>query len=545
MRISLVASGAVTLLLAIVTLYNGTTVINAPTDNLILLGAAWRMLLGQVQHIDFYNPIGVLTYSLVEAGMSIGGANAGALPIACVLFLVVAAIWAACIAFQRFSPPIAGAFVVWVALMCVATRPLGYDADNHSYAMLYNRFGWVALGLLALQALIPPTRLPPILPARLSPQLEAISLGLLLAIIAYIKLNFAAFAVLAICLALVYRAELRSLQAVSCGVAAGLAFCLGLWLAVGVDPFHYLADLNSAVQSQSVGDRMLRLRGSIKYALPPLGLMFVAWLLLMWRRWEMSGGIHQRDIVLTVKVSFLCAAALLIGAGNTGESREIPLLAVAGLVFLALADFPSMGKSYLAFRAALGAAIVIPAVLIASRDLASIADTTMWRGYRVAGVEQGQRFDAPPLRDFVIPTASRHITQYWPAREIPQRLNDGFALLRKHVASDSRVFTVALTDEFSFALGLVPARGGPLWWDRYLSYSPKAPPPASTVFGEVTLIMVPIVDSSAEGCCRDPLEDIPVMYADYLDASFTQIDQSRYWRLLARKSHFQAHKTVH
>jgi hypothetical protein len=533
MRISLAASGGATFLLAILTLYNGATVINAPTDNFILLGAAWRTSMGQVAHVDFNNPIGIVTFALVEAGMSLGGQNAGALAIACVLFLAAAATWAAWIAFQRFPPMIAGALVVWVALMCVATRPLGYDPDNHSYAMLYNRFGWITLGLLALQALIPPTR-----PSKLPASLEAASLGLLLAITAYIKVNFAVFGFLVVCLALVCRPELRSARSISVVTLSAISLCLGLWLILSVDPFHYLADLNSAVQSQSISDRILRVRGTVKHSLFPLGLLFLAWLIFMRRRFEYQKGVKWCDIVLALKVSFLCAAAILIAAGNTGESGETPLYAFAGLVFLAHANFPSDSGSDWAGRAILGAAILMPGVLIGSRDLASIVDSTMWRTYRVIGVDEGQRFDAQPLRaDFVIPATSHHITQFWPAREMPRRLNDGFTLLRNHVAADSRVFTVALTDLFSFALGLTPPRGGPLWWDRNLSYSPKAPPPADKVFADVTHVMIPIVDPSGEGCCWEPLIDLQTMYGEYLQENFIETDKTQYWLLLERKLH--------
>ena len=143
-------------MLASVTLYNGPSVINAPTDVFVLLDGAWRILQGQIPHTDFTNPIGVVIYALIAAGMRISGPDATSLVWACTLLLAVVAIWATWVAYAHLSPWLACGLVVFLAMLCVATRPLGYPIEVHSYAMLYNRIGWIFLCVLFVQAFIPP-----------------------------------------------------------------------------------------------------------------------------------------------------------------------------------------------------------------------------------------------------------------------------------------------------------------------------------------------------------------------------------------------------
>jgi hypothetical protein len=530
-RLALAASTGAALLLAVLTLYNGTSVVDAPTDVFMLLGQAWRMTLGQVPHKDFHNPIGVVTYALVQVGMALGGRDAGALPIASVLLMVAAVAWASWIAYERYSPVVACGLVGGITLMSLATRALGDGPRTHTYAMLYNRAGWMVFGLLALQAFVPPRE-----PAPGRASREALSLGVLAGLLAYIKISHAAFGFLALAIAWGTRAELRRARPTLAALAGALVVCAGLWLATGVDPFSYLKDVSAALVSQSVGGRLGRARDSVENGSVPLVLMSLAWAALIFRRVWASRAIAAREARVTVQFAYLCAAGLVISASNSGEGPEIPLYAFAGLVLLANSDLATEDRWRPLVVGGILVSILSSAGPIAGRDALSIADTTLWRGYRVCGVEASQRFDAPPLRkDLVVPSTSTQPTQYWAARDMPERLNDGLALLRRHVTPESRVFNVAITDPFSFALGLTPPTGGLLWWDRNLSYAPGSPPAAEAVFRDVTLIMIPVLKPTDRGCCRDPLEDMPVMYGAYWAAHFDEVDRARFWRLLARK----------
>ena len=115
------ASSLLAMFLSALTIYNGPSVIDAPTDVFVLIGGAWRMLLGQIPHVDFHNPIGALTYGFVEAGMAIGGAETLGFPWAATLLLAAAVIWASAVAYSRLEPWLAFGFVV-VFLLFVGER---------------------------------------------------------------------------------------------------------------------------------------------------------------------------------------------------------------------------------------------------------------------------------------------------------------------------------------------------------------------------------------------------------------------------------------
>lgn len=57
------------------------------------------------------------------------------------------------------------------------------------------------------------------------------------------------------------------------------------------------------------------------------------------------------------------------------------------------------------------------------------------------------------------------------ARDNPAGINDGIDLLNGHLEKGDRVTTIANSKPLSFALGLKPARDGPLWWELNFSFN--------------------------------------------------------------------------
>lgn len=525
-----VLSSAFAAALAALTLYNGPSVISAPTDVFVLIGGAWRMLLGQVPHVDFDNPIGALTYGLVEAGMAIGGAESLGLHWAAVLLLVAAVIWASAVGYSRLEPWLACGFVVFIALLCVATRPLGYDPANHSYAMFYNRIGWVWLCILTVQAFLDgPVQ------SKRRDLIDATSIGALVALLFYTKITFAIFGALALMLALLLRPGLREIKHTGAAALGFAGAMLAIWGATGASPIEYLADIAAAGEVQSPDARVRWLRNAIVFGFIPLSLLSLAWAGIVGRRILADRGLKPPTLAVTLQFALLCGAGLALTTTNAGERGEVPLYVIAGLILIhnrALA--PDDGLK----RAALAGAMAVTAVIalfIAGRDAISVADTTAWRAYRVAAAPAEQRIDAPRLHDFVIPHTSTHRTQIWRAAVMPPRVNDGLTLLRAHVGEDSRLMVFALSDPFSFPLALAPPTGVPLWWDRNFNYNLEHYPPAEQVFEEVTHVMIPQVRSEDDGCCKHVVTDLEQMYGAYVRANFVEIGRSETWVLFARR----------
>jgi hypothetical protein len=165
----------------------------------------------------------------------------------------------------------------------------------------------------------------------------------------------------------------------------------------------------------------------------------------------------------------------------------------------------------------------------------SIVDTMTWRDYRIHA-PSSQRIDAPRLSSFVSPETAARGTQYWRASEFPSRVNEGLALLRKHRDRGGGIFVYGETDLFSLALETPPPRHQPLWWDRYFSYNFKIFPAPEAVFSEVGRIMIPRLTEQDLGCCREPAEDFPVLYGDYVTAHYEEVDRTEHWLLLVRRA---------
>jgi hypothetical protein len=168
------------------------------------------------------------------------------------------------------------------------------------------------------------------------------------------------------------------------------------------------------------------------------------------------------------------------------------------------------------------------------KDLISIGVTTQWRAYRQSPDAQ-QRFEAQPLNDFVIPATSEWPTAYWRASLVPEHINDGLALLRPHVTNNSRVFTLALTNPFAFALELPPPTGGLLWWDLDYSFNAKVYPSAAETFVDVDFVMIPILNPTDEGCCQETVTVMKALYGSYLADHFGPVAESAYWTLLEKR----------
>jgi len=105
-----------------------------------LLDGGYRVLLGQRPHVDFYSPLGLLFLILVAGGIKIAGlASAFAYVHAVLLLLLVPWTWS--LLCSRTSALLAGAAALWVGVLAVTPRSIGFPPPMITYSMQYNR--WV------------------------------------------------------------------------------------------------------------------------------------------------------------------------------------------------------------------------------------------------------------------------------------------------------------------------------------------------------------------------------------------------------------------
>lgn len=498
----------------------------------MLLGEAWRILCGQVPHTDFHNPIGPLPYFLIALGMKVSDPSLAGYVFGNVLFLLIVSSWGAAIFFGRMRPAYAFLLTLFVAVMTVATRPLGYDPSITTYAMIYNRYGWVLLTLAFVQLFVAPEKHSPT-----KTRADAASVGLLLGLLFYCKITFFIFGIAGLALAAVLRAPLRKELAFA---AAGFALvCIAAWATLGVVPADYVKDVLAAGHAQSFDARLWQLIKALAHNFWQVPLAGVIWLLLAvepFRRKQVS---WHGALELSLVYFFILGAALALTVLNTVERSDVPFFFVAGIILLYQAertwvlapssDFKAKNWKHIASTAIVTCAFFANIVV---KDIWSIGNSFLGSLHTKSAEAETQKFDSARLRNFRIPATSQWRTAYWQASEVPAAINDGLQLVRRHVGNDDQIVVLALTDPFSFALGLVPPKDVPLWWDLNISFDMSVHPSPEHMFGRADYVLYPLLRKSDEGCCQETVETLLTLYGDYLGKHFIPEERSSSWALL-------------
>ena len=197
--------------------------------------AAIRLSMGQLQHIDFLTPLGILAFKpisvFLDFGVGISAANMwGNLVIAALM--IPGLVW---VAARRLGPSLGLWFGVLTVIMVTAVV-YGGDQATVSMSMYYNRWGWAAVFILAILLLLPE------LGETSRPRLDGVVIGALLAFLLLLKITF--FLVLAPAVALIFVID-RDWQRLGATVVTGLVLCLIATVLLGGISFwqHYYLDL--------------------------------------------------------------------------------------------------------------------------------------------------------------------------------------------------------------------------------------------------------------------------------------------------------------
>lgn len=204
-------------------------------DTLHLLQILFRMQGGDWPHLDFVTPIGILAFApmvvFLKAGFGAGQAMlAGQFVVAIALFPF--AWW---VARSRFQGGWAYVFAATILVLSVALVD-GEAVDAISISMHYNRWAWAAAFMAVAVAMVPP------LEGRASPLADGMTIGVMMAIMALIKMTyFAAFFVPVLVGLLARKAGRTVLWSIAGGVMAAVLATVAIgtpvfWLA-------YLQDL--------------------------------------------------------------------------------------------------------------------------------------------------------------------------------------------------------------------------------------------------------------------------------------------------------------
>lgn len=211
-------------------------------DTIHMVAIVTRMLEGQVPHLDFSTPIGVVAFLPVvwmsETGLGIGQAFIAAqVLVALALLPVVVRVCR-----SRLSGGTAWGFAVLTLAMVLALVH-GQEKLAISVSMYYNRWAWGMAFCAIILAVVEPRE------GRESPVFDGLFMGLLFAAMAMSKPTyFVAFFPVAV-IALLTRTAFRELLVM---LVMGVAVAALLVLIYGIDFFPaYIGDLLSVVRSET------------------------------------------------------------------------------------------------------------------------------------------------------------------------------------------------------------------------------------------------------------------------------------------------------
>jgi hypothetical protein len=303
--------------------------------------------------------------------------------------------------------------------------------------------------------------------------LSKLVLGLLLGLLFYCKVNFFLVGVVAVGVGLALSTLARRVPLALWGFAGFLTIAATMRLGFGVRILDYLKDVAAVAPHAREGQRLFLLARSVIYNLPVtlIALLVIGGLFVSARR---HGDATYRLWRLSVAAAYVIGSSIFVSATNSGEKYELPALVVVPLLLI---TYRRLRPDRLTRRSLIGlvALLLATAGPIVGRDALGLSKAVALRGL-VSHPPTSQQLDSDHLRDFVIPTDSTWQTAYRTVSVVPNMLNDGMALLRRHIAPKDTVFTVALTNPFSFALSLPPGHGTLLWWDLGFSFDATVRP---------------------------------------------------------------------
>ncbi len=497
-------------------------------DLMLNLAGAWHLHTGHVAHVDYHDPIGSLSFRLTQLGFLIVGSNPRAFLVGQTILLVPVFVAAVIAAARRLALVPAAVFVVYVALLVLMPTNVGDPMNAYTFAMWYNRWGWSVLTTLLLVLVLPPRA------GRAAPLLDAVTCGLLLIILFYVKITFVVAGLAAVAFALVasnhVRAEWRT-----------WAIAPAMVLANALAPYNYAywSDIWFGVtagyaRSLPIAQVSLFLDNKAEYAIYLSGVLVLLWL---WQRGQSS----LQSVVLA-------AGTLGIGMFTLSQNTQvgyIPLgVVIAYVIYDAIGgkprETPTQGTPEVVVS--LAAVMVWPALCV-------IAVMMTVAGYHRAAQREDRIFEvqATNLQSLAVPVDTHDVADALATIDLPytllsiarqpplshqltqleyvQTLMEAASLFAPGQRGQPKIWVVDVVNPIPFMLGYPPPRGETLWTrqgQRLL--------PATEVLADVDVVLIPKFSTYAQVTAS-----ALTTYYDYLSTHFPVREQSPSWTILSRE----------
>ena len=424
-------------------------------DIFTMLDGSWRVLQGQIPHVDFYSAFGPVFYFVQAVGLSMSNYRVDGLVLSTALAGVLLGVWSFAIMRNRLSGMATVLGVAFVAFFWLAPFPIGEPYYMPSYAMQYNRLGYVLLFIIVVELF-----------SSINKNLSRLdwgrfSTGIALASLLFMKANFFVMGAALVAGAYLIRVKKRRHAAF---LVAGWLIVFGaimVYFHGHLLPFWH--DLRTAAGARQT--RFDEIKDSIRTPIrnaativPILGLAVFA----MLRRREPL----TESLPCLKQPAFI--ALLILGADfilslSNQQRFGFPLTDVAIILFIdqiCRVEVKDRTDAYLGTVPAL-LLVLIATVLpgIMNTVNAWAIEVTMRKN---TVISIAARVDAVPLADMVF---DDHVDPVWGQSEanghlLTTHVNDGLTLLRQNSGPRDRIACLCYANPFTYELLRPPIEGG-------------------------------------------------------------------------------------
>jgi len=502
-------------------------------DTSAALDAVWRVHNGERPHVDFFSPHGSLHLALLAVTMAVIGPTANVLAYMPAWLMMPTALGAWYLARRRMPAAPAALFVTVVALLAAGTFWMSGGTRAQSYAMQYNRLGWVLLLMAALYWFLEPD------PDRRDrgDALDDLLGGTLLGLLAFHKLNYA---IVGCTMALIgYVISGRKRGRIR-GVLAGfLVTTLPLLLFVEFRVDRVLADasqlLATAGGEVSTMSKVLML---VRADLVPMTVLLMALALSMTRRsWREE---HLEMLRMLVVTGALVVGGIVACLGNM-QFGSVPTFALAAFLLAERTRrrFGHDGRTGLLVLIAVLMALPFPL-----RDGVSIVYSAMLASRVGTPSSSAARIDTRSMSPLAYPLArgesergtvdsiiANASDEFMTSFQYAAWVNDGLQLIQPHLRGSDRVMTIDIVNPFPFALLLPQPRRNVFFWNSTL-WNAEHRPPADSILGSSDLVMLP----KRAIAVPTQRQFLAKAFCPLVDRDFSPLAESRLWLLMRRRS---------
>ncbi|MBX4904356.1 hypothetical protein HJA83_23920 [Rhizobium bangladeshense] len=469
-------------------------------DVLIFIDGAHRITFGQVPNRDFHTALGPLVFYLPAAGYLLSGNFGAAIPLGMAIVVVAFIPAMIRILVSRLSPSLAAALGIFLILILAAPINLGSSIWYPSFAMFYNRIGWVALGLLLVMYLTPQ------LQRGRNDAADALAAVFLLLVSFYTKATYG-LAGTAFLLIVILLDRQQRRWVVTALLLTGLAMIAIEFVWRGTA--QHIEDLRAAARvsgGHDVGSILKNLRENLSDL-----VVFAAFVLVV--IWQTRS---SRDLLF----SGFCIGSGLAIINQNAHSWGIITLYCGAVVLAQRAAWRQQGDEGrraggLALPA--GALSVLAALFLSPPIVHHAAALILHTS--LAADKAGQSLGLPHFDDV------REIDPPGGEPDFIRRYLDdivtGGALLQALPVPPERVFVLDFVNPFSAGLGIRPPAGDTAWFHWNRNINEKAYIPPEVLFADVKIVMVP-----KTGINSLPLQEL---YGPFLSARFEVVQKTSEW----------------